>query len=535
MSLVGADRLGGKAGVLTAMGLLGAALIYGDGVITPAISVLSALEGVNVITDAFKPYVMPAAVVILVLLFSVQRFGTAKIGQAFGPIMLVWFLVITALGVSGVVRAPIVLTAINPVLGLTYLAHSGAAGPLVLGGVFLCITGGEALYADMGHIGRSPIRLSWYFVVLPALVISYAGQTALLIQKGSISGNPFFQLAPAWSIYPLVALSTAATIIASQAIITGSFTMTRQAMQLGWLPGVHIRQTSDRVYGQIYVPVVNGMMMIATVGITVAFGSSDKLSGAYGTAVSTTMLLTTFLLFSAMRNVWKWSLAVCLAVTGVFVVVDFAFFAANLLKIADGGWLPLSFGAVVFVIMMTWRAGLDAVRASLGRDAPDAALVHARIRAAPRVPGTAVFLTRQDHGGPAAILQHLDHMGALQRHVVVLTVKFEATPRVAEEDRSHVEHMGDGVTRIVMRFGFIEMPDLKVALAAVEGLDPDIDLDTAIFFGNRDLVTGRREPPRLPRWQLPIFAFLYRNAVKAVDRFNLPSPNVLEIARQIDV
>jgi len=535
MSLVGADRLSGRVGVMTAMGLLGAALIYGDGVITPAISVLSALEGVNVITDAFKPYVMPVAVGILVILFAAQRLGTARIGLAFGPIMLLWFVVIAALGVAGILRTPVVWTAINPVFAVQFLAGSGAAGPLVLGGVFLCITGGEALYADMGHIGRHPIRLSWFGVVLPALLLSYAGQTALLIQKGAITGNPFFQLAPSWSIYPLVALSTVATIIASQAIITGSFSMTRQAMQLGWMPGVNIRQTSDRVYGQIYVPTVNWLMMIATVGVTMAFGSSDRLAGAYGTAVSTTMLLTSVLLFVAMRSVWKWPWAVCLGVAGTFLVVDLAFFAANLLKIADGGWLPLAFGAAVFLIMVTWRGGVDAVRASVSRRAPSQEDFLARLRQAPRVPGTAIFLTRQDHGAPGAIVDHLRYMGALQSQAIALTVMFDAAPRVSEADRAHLEHLGEGVCRVALRFGFVEVPDLKAALAAVKGLDAAVDLETAIFFGHRDLVTRCKDAPRLPAWQLPLFAFLFRNAVKVVDRFNLPSANVLEIAHQIEV
>ena len=535
MSLVRADRLSGRMALLTAMGLLGAALIYGDGVITPAISVLSALEGVNVLTDAFKPYVMPVAVVVLVLLFSAQRFGTARIGRAFGPIMLLWFVVIATLGLVGILRAPVVLTAIDPLFGIRFLAHAGATGPLVLGGVFLCITGGEALYADMGHIGRAPIRLSWYGVVLPALLISYAGQTALLIQKGAITGNPFFQLAPTWSIYPLVALSTVATIIASQAIITGSFSMTRQAMQLGWMPGVNIRQTSDRMYGQIYVPVVNWLMMLATVGVTVAFRSSDRLSGAYGVAVSTTMLLTTCLLFAAMRNIWKWPLAVCLAVAGVFIVVDASFFLANLLKIADGGWLPLVLGGLVFLVMVTWRSGIDAVRACLARRTPVTDSFLAAVRAAPRVPGTAVFLTRQDHGAPAVIVEHLEFMGALQKNAVMLTVLFEPAPRVPDSERSQVEYLGEGIWRVTIRFGFIEVPDLEVALSAVKGLEDGVDLDSAIYFGNRDLVTRRPSPPRLPAWQLPLFAFLYRNAVKAVDRFNLPSEQVLEIARQIDI
>ncbi len=535
MSLIGADSLRGRAVVFTAMGLLGAGLIYGDGVITPAISVLSALEGVNVITSQLKPYIMPLAVVILAGLFAAQRYGTAKIGAAFGPIMLIWFIVIAVLGVSGMVTAPEVFTAINPLLGLGYLAHSGAVGLLVLGGVFLCITGGEALYADMGHFGAGPIRLSWYGLVLPTLLISYAGQTALLIHKGSFSGNPFFELAPHWAIYPLVALSTIATIIASQAIITGSFSMTRQAMQLGWMPGVHIRQTSDRIYGQIYVPVVNWLMMIATLAITVAFKSSDRLAGAYGAAVSTTMLMTTFLLFSAMRKVWKWPLPVALMVSGLFLIVDVAFFGANLVKVLDGGWLPLTVGALIFVLMMTWRSGLDAVRAHLMSSVISVTAFEEMMKDVPRVPGAAIFLTRQTDGVPVSIADHVRYMGALQEHVLALTVTFEPTPRVPEAERCRCEIVGHGLRHVTIRFGFIEQPDLLAALKSVEGLGAEIDIDKAIFFGNRDLATRRNFPPRLPGWQLPLFAFLYRNAVKMFDRFNLPPDRVLEISREIEI
>src|SRR5665213_2836112 len=365
MSLIGANGFVPGVKVLTGMGLLGAALIYGDGVITPAISVLSALEGVNVLTATFKPFVMPAAVVILLGLFAAQRFGTEKIGRAFGPVMMLWFLVIAALGLVSIARHPGVVAALDPRHGLHFLARSGRAGFLVLGGVFLCITGGEALYADMGHFGKGPIRRSWYAIVLPALLLSYAGQTAFLLDKGTVTGNPFFQIAPAWSVYPLVVLATAATIIASQDIITGSFSMTRQAMQLGWLPGVAIRQTSDRIYGQIYVPVVNWLLMIATIATTVGFGSSDRLAGAYGTAVSTTMLLTTILLYRAMRDLWRWPMVVAVPVAAIFIVVDTSFFTANLLKIAEGGWLPLTFAAILFVIMTTWRRGIEAIRQTL--------------------------------------------------------------------------------------------------------------------------------------------------------------------------
>ena len=536
MSLVGADALKGRTALLTAMGLLGAALIYGDGVITPAISVLSALEGVNVVTTTLKPFVMPLAVVILVVLFVVQRFGTATIGKAFGPIMLLWFGVIAALGVGGIVTHPAVFKALDPLVGLTFLVHDDPkAGALVLGGVFLCITGGEALYADMGHFGRTPIRVAWFAVVLPALLINYAGQTALLMDKSSFTGNPFFLLAPGWAVYPLVVLSTIATIIASQAIITGSFSMTRQAMQLGWMPGVNIKQTSDKMYGQIYVPVVNWLMMIATVAITVMFGSSDRLAGAYGTAVSTTMLLTTGLLLAAMRTVWKWPPVVSYGVAGLFLVVDLAFFLANLLKIVDGGWLPLTLGALVFVIMTTWRAGIDAMRDALARDSTTAKRLHTALVGVPRVPGTAVFLTRANQGLPNAILDHVHYMGALQAVVVALTVIFEHRPRIPDGKRFTVEQIGDGVCRVTIRYGFIENPDLGACLEVVKDRLDGVDVDNAIFFATRDMVIARAKEPGLPAWRLPLFGFMYRNAVKAVDRFNLPQGRVVEVSRLIEI
>ena len=537
MSLVGGNGFKRGTRTLTILGLLGAALIYGDGIITPAISVLSALEGVNVVTNSLKPFILPMAVTILVMLFAIQRFGTESIGKAFGPTMLLWFAVIAVLGITGIARNPIVLTALDPRHAFGFLAQSGGSGAMVLGGVFLCITGGEALYADMGHIGKGPIRRSWYFIVLPALLLSYAGQTGLLIEKGNIAGNPFFQLAPAWSIYPLVILATIATIIASQAIITGSFSMTRQAMQLGWLPGVNIRQTSDDVYGQIYVPAVNWLMMFATVGITLAFRSSDKLAGAYGTAVSTTMLLTTCLLFTAMRKVWGWSILVAGSIAGVFLIVDTAFFGANLLKIADGGWVPLTFGLLVFFIMTTWRSGVDRVRAALAQAAEPAEKFAADLEAGkiPRVPGTAVFLTRTYQLIPPLLIDHVKHMGALHSSVIALTVLFEEIPRVSEDRRCSVDIIAPGIWRVTVRFGFVEIPDICDALGRLKCLDPSVDIANAVYLGTRDFIVRKPGTALLANWRLPVFAFLYRNAAKMVDRFNLPSKNVVEIARQIEI
>jgi KUP system potassium uptake protein len=537
MSLIGANSFRRGTRLLAIMGLLGAALVYGDGAITPAISVLSALEGVNVVSGALKPFVMPGAVAILLLLFALQRIGTERIGRAFGPIMLLWFGAIALLGLGGIVREPRVLTAIDPRYAAAFIGHSGGASLLVLGGVFLCITGGEALYADMGHIGRIPIRRAWYVIVLPALLMSYAGQTGLVIERGAIEGNPFFLLAPSWAIYPLVALATVATIIASQAIITGSFSMTRQAMQLAWLPAVNIRQTSDQRYGQIYVPVVNWLMMIATVSITIGFRSSDRLAGAYGTAVSTTMLLTSCLLLVAMRRIWHWPLPLTVLVGGLFLLVDAAFFCANLLKIIDGGWLPLTLGILIFLLMITWRRGIEALHACIVRSPEDSDRLLEDLEAGriPRVPGTAIFLTRAAERCPRILVDHVRSMGALHRTAVALHVIFRDTPRVAEGERWRIERLGAGLWQIEICFGFIEIPDLTAALGAISDLDPSIDLDHAVYFGARDLVVRRPGSRVLRHGGLLVFAFFYRNAVKVVDRFHLPAQNVVEIARLIAI
>ncbi len=537
MSSIGANGFTPGFKMLTGMGLLGAALIYGDGVITPAISVLSALEGVNVVTESLKPYVMPIAVVILLGLFAGQRYGTERIGRAFGPIMTLWFVVIAALGVLSIARHPAVLAAVDPRYAVRFMTATGRSGFLVLGGVFLCITGAEALYADMGHFGKSPIRRSWYLIVLPALLLSYAGQTAFLLDKGTVSGNPFFLIAPAWSIYPMVILATLATIIASQAIITGSFSMTRQAMQLGWLPGVAIRQTSDRVYGQIYVPVVNWLLMIATIATTIAFGSSDRLAGAYGTAVSTTMLLTTILLYRAMRDLWQWPLASAMGLAGLFIAVDATFFLANLMKIAEGGWLPLTFAALLFVVMVTWRRGVEAIRATL-QQAPNAAdqfLSNLKSGAIPRVEGTTVFLTRSTQKVSRLIMDHAHFVGVLPRHAIALSVNFENTPRISGPNCNVVDTVGEGLWHVVARFGFMEIPDLRHALMRAHGFHQAIDFDKAMFIGTRDLVVRKRKDASLSGWRSVLFAFLYRNSAKVVDRFNLAPANVIEIARQIEI
>ena len=536
MSMSGASWSKGRR-VLIVMGLFGAALLYGDGIITPAVSVLSALEGLNVATAVFKPHVVTIAVVILVALFAVQSRGTAQIARASGPVMLLWFVVIAALGVAGICRHPAVIAAIDPRYGIMLLTGHGWSGIAVLGGVFLAMTGGEAMYADMGHIGRNPIRASWYAIVLPALLLNYVGQIALFLADPATNGNPFFRLAPSWSIYPLVGLATVATIIASQAIITGSFSLTRQAMQLGWFPGVRIRQTSSEEYGQIYVPFVNWTMMVLTVALTVSFASSDRLAGAYGTAVSTTMLLTTALLYNVMRSRWRWPLGPALLASGVFLAVDFAFFAANLFKIREGGWIPLTFGTAVFIVMVVWHFGFQAMRQrhTLMAKTPEEVFRYLKEHKIPRVPGTAVFLTRFSTAIPFLIIEHVTQMKSLYETVVALTVKFEDIPRVAPSERIELAKLAEGFWHITIHFGFVQVPDIPAALRQAKDLGCPLDLNNAIYFGARDNLVGSKRRNWIVRTGLRLFMLMFRNSVRAVDLFNLPSKAYVEVGRQFEI
>ena len=536
MSLLG-EKLSGRGHWLVVVGLFGAALIYGDGIITPAISVLSALEGLNVATAVFKPHIVLIAVGILLALFAIQSRGTAKIGAFSGPVMLLWFISIAALGIGGILHEPRVLAALDPRHAITFLVHAHWVGLGVLGGVFLAVTGGEALYADIGHVGRGPIRTTWYVIVLPSLLLSYAGQTALLLEHPHQTGNPFFHLAPDWAIYPLVILATLATIIASQAIITGSFSLTRQAMQLGWFPGLRIRQTSSEEYGQIYVPVVNWTMMALTIALTVAFGSSVRLAGAYGTAVSTTMLLTTVLLYNVMRHSWRWTASAAGTICGIFLLVDCGFFAANLLKIAEGGWIPLTLGAIVFIIMTTWHAGIEAVREKLEAMKESAGQFFGRLteNKIPRVPGTGVFLTSMTESMPPPIIDHVAQVGALYENLVALTVAFDEVPRVQSAKRMEIVKIVENFWHITIHYGFMEVPNLPSLLEQAQGEGFPIDLNKAIYFASRDQVIRSKSGKSVMRWRLPLFAFMYRNSLRMSDLFNLPSRNFLEIGRQVEI
>jgi len=536
MSLLGLNPES-RRWLLVGLGLFGAALLYGDGVITPAISVMSAVEGINVATDALKPYVLPIAVGILLALFMAQAWGTGRIGRVFGPVMLLWFVTIGGLGAVSVARHPDVLAAIDPLHGAGFLLRHPGVALAVLGGVFLAVTGGEALYADMGHVGRVPIRVCWFAIVLPALLLSYGGMTGLLMDGGDAGAGPFFRLVPAWGVAPLVVLATLATIIASQAIITGAFSMTRQGMQLGWFPGMRIRQTSDEEYGQIYVPVVNWAMMLCTLAIAIGFGSSDRLAGAYGTAVSTTMLATTVLLYRAMVDRWRWNRLAATAMAGLLLLVDLTFFSANLIKIAEGGWVPLLLGVLIYLLMTTWRDGIAAMQTRLRAisASPAVTLGHLEHGDIPRTPGTAVFLTRADRPLPALMIRHIEQFGALPRSIVSLTIRFRETPRVPAARRVEVEVVADHFWHVTVHYGFIEMPNLTTALAAARDQGCDLDIANALFIGARDSVVRGGEAPLLSGWRLAVSSFLFRNAIHMADRFELPAERFVEIGRRIEL
>ncbi len=464
LALLGVKRQHRPA--IVAAGLFGAALIYGDGTITPAISVLSALEGMEQIAPSLQAFVLPASVAVLLALFIVQPLGTGKIGRAFGPIMLVWFACIAALGMYGITRHPGVVAAINPFYGLKFLANGGAKGFLVLGGVFLCVTGAEALYADMGHFGKVPIRRAWNFIVFPSLILNYAGQAAIVLEGTPTQGNIFYQLCPSIFLTPVVVLATLATIIASQSIITGAFSMTRQAIALGWMPRLRVTQTSEEGYGQIYVGSVNWLLMIATLGLTIIFRKSDYLAAAYGIAVSLTMLLTSVLLFIAMREIWGWSPIRAGLVALIFFIVDIGFFTANVTKVLEGGYVPLLLATAVYGVMWIWHRGTHAVRARVVADEVPLTKFVKTIgsRDIPRVPGSAVFLTRADSETPPVLVWHVKKNRSLHEYVIILKLVVTSSPRTNPSERLKIERIADKLWRIEASHGFMERPNVLAVL-----------------------------------------------------------------------
>jgi KUP system potassium uptake protein len=522
---------------IVAVGLFGAALIYGDGAITPAISVLSALEGLDIALPALHPYILPTAVAILIALFALQPSGSSRIGKAFGPVMALWFLSIAALGVWGILQHPAVLAAISPVYGLRYLGSHGYASFLVLGGVFLCVTGAEALYADMGHFGARPIRLAWSAIVFPSLLLNYAGQAAIVLAGASTSDNVFFRLCPQPMLLPLVVLATLATIIASQSIISGAFSMTRQAIQLGWLPRLRIKQTSEVGYGQIYVGTVNWLLMVVTVGLTLSFHKSDNLAAAYGIAVSLTMLMTSALLFMAMREIWGWSLWASGALAGALLCVDAAFFAANLVKVTDGGYVPLLLAAVVYGLMWIWHRGSAAVTHAASQTLIPVTefLADVTARQVPRVPGTAVFISRTSRDTPPVMRWHVQKNRALHQKLFVLRVLTESVPWIGEDARLRVTELAPDFWRATAHYGFMERPDIPRLLLQTPALGCALQLDDVTYYVGHETIVHAEDGSGLWRWEEQLYAAMARNALHVSDFLRLPSDGVVEIGRQISI
>jgi KUP system potassium uptake protein len=529
MSLLGIKH--GERAAVIALGVLGAALLYGDGAITPAISVLSALEGLKTPLPAIAPYIVALSALVLIGLFALQPQGSDRIGKLFGPIMTLWFVTIGALGISGIISHPGVLVALDPRYGFGYLFTHGFTGFLVLGAVFLCATGAEALYADMGHFGARPIRFAWYGLVLPCLLLNYAGQTAIVVAGGA-GANPFFSLCPeAWQI-PLVVLATVATIIASQSIISGAFSMTRQGIQLGLCPRLHIVQTSAAGYGQIYIGFVNWTLMILTLALTIGFRSSDNLAAAFGIAVATTMLLTSMLMFLAMREIWAWSLPLALAVAGVFVVVDLAFVSANMMKVLEGGWFPLVVAAIIFFLMSTWWRGRHVLLRSLERDTYSLADFIRQMHTKTRVPGTAVYLTSRLDMVPVPLLHNLKHNKVLHQRIVLMHVVTENVPRIAAKERIQTADLGDNFFSVRVRYGFMEQPNIPQVLEDCRAHEIIFNMmDTSFFVGRVNIVAGRHS--RLSGFRRQVFDFMHRNALPATEFFRIPPGRVIELGGQV--
>ena len=517
-------------------GVFGAALFYGDSVITPAISVLSAIEGLEVATPALKPYVVPLTIVVLVMLYSVQSHGTSGIGRWFGPVMALWFLVLAGMGVVNIAAAPAILAALNPVHAFTFMIENRFIAFIALGAIVLAFTGAEALYADMGHFGKQPIRMAWFFITFPALALNYLGQGGLLLAHPEAISNPFYQQLGAWSIYPLVALSTVATVIASQATISGTFSMTKQAMALGFLPRMRVLHTSESEIGQIYLPAVNWLQLAVVLIAVVGFGSSENLAAAYGIAVTATMLATTILTFFVIRYRWKLNLLLCWAATGFFLVIDITFFSANALKLFHGGWFPLLLGAVLFTLMLTWKRGRDLVFQNLQKHAvPLEEFLESLFIAPPaRVPGTAIFLRGASDGVPHAMLHNLSHNKVLHERVVFLTVHVADEPWVPASNRVQVLPLGHACYQLNAFYGFKDEPDIPGVLAMCAEVGLPFEMMETSFFIARQTVISTPGDGMMP-WREHLFATMSRNARDAADYFRIPTNRVIELGTQVEI
>jgi len=522
--------------IMIVLGIFGSALLYADGALTPAISVLSAVEGLELATPALAPWIIPLTLGILVGLFVLQSRGTARIGALFGPVMLLWFGTIGALGLSEIVRQPAVLTAVSPSHAVRFFAEDVGRGFVVLGAVFLVVTGGEALYADLGHFGHRAIQIAWFSVTFPCLLLNYFGQGALLLRDPAAAENPFYHLAPSWGLYPLIALATVATIIASQAVISGAFSLTRQAVQLGYSPRLRIEHTSSREIGQIYVPAVNWGLMLLTCALVLGFGSSSNIAGAYGVALSTLMLITTLMFYVMSREVWRWSIPRAALVAGLFLLMDIPFFGANALKIGHGGWVPLLIAAIVFALMTTWKRGREILAKRMLEKTVPLKMLLADLAAEPpmRVPGTAMFMYGTTDGTPPALVHNLAHNKVLHEKIVFLTVVTEDVPHVASPERVIVKRIGKGFYSVVARYGFMEDPDIEDVLSACRVQSVDIRIEgTTFFLGRETLVASER--PGMAEWREKLFAFMSRNALRATAFFKIPANQVFEVGAQVEL
>jgi KUP system potassium uptake protein len=528
---------GRRRAALIGLGVFGAALLYGDGMITPSISVLSAIEGLKIATPRFEPFVIPLTIITLVGLFAAQCRGTGSVGAVFGPIMVVWFLSLGILGITEIVHTPAVLWSLDPALGLKFLMGNGWEGFVVLGSVFLAVTGAEALYADVGHFGTRPIRLAWFFIVLPGLFLNYLGQGALVLRDSTAVENPFFLLCPRWALYPMVGLSTAATVIASQALISGAFSLTIQAIQLGYLPRMVVKHTSSEERGQIYLPHVNWALMVACIALVLGFRSSDNMASAYGIAVTLTMISTTVLFFFASRRLWQWSIPHALAVCGLFAVVEGAFFCANMLKVFSGGWVPLVMGLIIFVLMATWKKGRHLVWTKLGPSAMPLEMFLDNLensKRLPRVPGSALFMTANPEGTPIALLHNLKHNKVIHERNLILTVVTDEVPAVNAEKRLEADSLGGGFHRLVAHYGFMEEPNVPdlLKLAKLDG--QPLDLNKTTFFFSRETLIPTRSVS-MARWRQWLFALMSRNAQSASSFYRIPPNRVVELGMQVEI
>lgn len=536
MELVRPKKAGLRFMIIISMGLFGAALLYGDGIITPAISVLSAVEGLQIATPALEHYVIPITVIILFLLFYFQKGGTGKVGAVFGPIMIVWFITIAALGIGAIIKNPEVLHAVYPTYAINFFINNGFHGFIILGSVFLVVTGGEALYADMGHFGPKPIRFAWFTIVLPCLLLNYFGQGAMMLQNPEAAQNPFYFLAPEWALYPLVAISTMATVIASQALISGAFSITQQALQLGYLPRVRIIHTSQEERGQIYIPQLNWLLFIGTIWLVFSFKTSGNLAAAYGIAVTSTMVITTILTFVAMTKLWKWSLPLAIIISVFFITIDLAFWGANLLKILHGGWVPLVIGSGIFLIMTTWNWGRRLLLRKIEEETQPIENFIDEVMSVRLVstPGTAIYMSSNPKGTPPALVKNMKHNRVLHKQIIVLSIIFKKVPHINIDEGIEIQNPTEGFYRVIASYGFMDNANIQQITEELNKKGLSININKTTFFLGRELLIAK-EKYGLIRLRKKLFILLSRNSQRVTEFFNIPNDRVFEVGSQIEI